>query len=206
MLSITSSEKDDKLKSGSRQRDYYFGILGVVLTIAMVVAVIYFWEFVRSLEGYGYVGALIISILGGSTIIIPVPMTPVVFALGGVMKYPWLVGLAAGLGETLGALIIYITGRGGAPVITKFRHGKIQAIYSRLMDLMERKGYWILFILSAVMNPFFYPAALTAGVLRYGICRYCVICWVGKTIKGMTVAYLGFWGLGSLLRWLGIPL
>ena len=172
----------------------------------MAMAVIYFWEFVRGLEGYGYLGAFLISILGGATIIIPVPMLAVVFALGGVMKYTWLVGVAAGLGETLGALTIYMTGYGGGAAFYNSQHGKIHAAYQRLMRLMERRGSITLFLLAAVLNPFFYPAALAAGALRFGARKYFLICFVGKTIKGMTVVYAGYWGLRGLLRMLGMPL
>ena len=80
---------------------YIIGIAGAILTIMMAFAVVYFGEWVRALEAYGYLGAFFISILGGATIIIPVPMLAVVFALGGVMNHTWLVGLAAALGETL---------------------------------------------------------------------------------------------------------
>ncbi len=205
-MSVSSTENGDELKSsGSRRRDYLLGILGVVLTVGIVVTVACFWESVRELEEYSYIGAFIISIVGGATIIVPVPMTPVVFALGGVMKYTWLVGLAAGLGETLGAVIIYITGRGGASPLAGLKPGKVQAFYLKLMNFMDRRGSLTLFILSAVLNPFFYPAAITAGALRFDIRKYFIICLVGKIIKGMTVAYAGFWGLGSLLRWMGIP-
>ncbi len=62
-----------------------------------------------------------------------------------------------------------------------------------------------LFLLSSVLNPFFYPAALAAGALRLGIRRYFFVCWAGKTIKGMTIAYAGFFGLRSLLHMLGMP-
>jgi len=181
------------------------GLIGVIATLLMAAAVIWFWEFIRAFEAYGYTGAFLISILGGATIIIPVPMLAVVFALGGVMKFPVFVGIAAGLGETLGALTIYMTGYGGGTPVMYSRHGKIQAVYSRMMRWMERRGSLILFALSAVLNPFFYPAALAAGALRFGIKRYFIICWAGKTIKGLTVAYAGFWGLRGLMRMLGMP-
>ena len=38
-----------------------------------------------------------------------------------------------------------------------------------------------------------------------GIRRYFLICWGGKTIKGLTVAYAGYFGLRWLLRLLGMP-
>ncbi|MFC1593145.1 VTT domain-containing protein, partial [Candidatus Omnitrophota bacterium] len=180
-------------KSGSAKNAYILGIVGVVVTLFMALAVVYYWEFVRELEGYGYFGAFGISILGGATIIIPVPMLTVVFALGGVLT-PYWVGVAAGLGETLGALIIYITGYGGGTALFR-ANGKLQAAYLRIMRLMERRGSLTLFILSAVLNPFFYPAALAAGATRFGVRKYFFICWAGKTIKGLTVAYAGYWGL-----------
>ena len=194
----------DKLKGALRKWEYYVGILGIILTIGLAVAVVFFWENVRALEGYGYLGAFLISIFGGATIIVPVPMLAVVFALGGVMKYPVFVGLAAGLGETVGALTIYMTGYGGGAAFLS-SGGKIQSAYLRLMSLMERRGSLTLFILSAVLNPFFYPAGLAAGALRFGIKKYFLICWGGKTIKGISVAAVGYWGLGGLLRMLGVP-
>jgi len=113
-------------------------------------------------------------------------------------------GVAAGLGETVGALIIYLTGHGAGTALSS-SNGRIQAAYLKLIGFMERKGSLTLFILSAVLNPFFYPAALAAGALRFGIRRYFLICWAGKTIKGLTVAYAGYWGLRGLLRILGMP-
>lgn len=189
----------------STKTAYTLGIVGIVATLLMAMAVIYYWEFVRALEGYGYLGAFLISILGGATIIIPVPMLVVVFALGGVMQYTWLVGAVAGLGETLGALTIYMTGYGGGSAFYYRTHGKIHTAYERLMRLMEQRGSLTLFLLAAVLNPFFYPAALAAGALRFGVKRYFIITWVGKTIKGMTVVYAGYWGLRGLLHMLGMP-
>jgi len=116
------------------------------------------------------------------------------------------VGAAAGLGETIGALTIYMTGYGGGAAIASTKHGKVQAVYSRLSRWMERRGALVLFIFSAVVNPFFYPIAITAGATRFGLKKYILICIVGKTIKGITVAAAGYWGLGSILRALGVPI
>lgn len=187
--------------------------MGIVLTAGIAIAVVFYWEQVRALEGYGYAGAFLISVFGGATILAPIPMTPVVFALGTVMKPsfapylgPVFVGAAAGLGETLGGLSIYMTGYGGGTPLATTGRSRLRAAYLRMMDWLERRGSLVLFVLSAVVNPFFYPAALAAGALRFGIKRYFIICWCGKTIKGVTVAAAGYWGLGGLLRMLGIPI
>ena len=206
-------DKLTKLGGVLRRWEYLVGILGIVLTVLLGGAVVFFWEDVRALEHYGYLGAFIISVFGGATILAPVPMTPVIFALGTVMRPsfapylgPVFVGAAAGLGETVGGLFIYMTGRGGGVALYNIEHEKIRTIYLRMLGWVERRGSLTLFVLSAVLNPLFYPAALAAGALRFGIQRYFLICWGGKTIKGITVAAAGYWGLGGLLRMLGVPI
>jgi len=193
-------------KKPSTKTAFFLGIFGIVATLLMAGAVVYYWHWVRALGAYGYVGAFLISILGGATIIVPVPMLAVVFALGRVMEYTWLVGLANGLGETICALTIYMTGYGGGSALYFRTHGRLYTAYVRMMGLMERRGWLVLFVLASILNPFFYPAALAAGALRFGVKRYFIITWVGKTIKGMTIAYAGYWGLRGLLRMLGAPI
>lgn len=193
--------------------EYWVGALGIIVTIGVAVAVIYYWEFVQEARQYGYLGAFIIGVLGGATYIAPVPMLPVVFTLGTVLKPsfapylgPVFVGAAAGLGESLGALTVYITGYGGGTALANTNRRRIQAIYSRMLRWVEKRGTLTLFLFSAIVNPFFYPVGLAAGALRFGIKRYFFICLAGKIIKGMTVAFAGYWGLGAILRMFGIQL
>ena len=188
---------------------YILGIVGIVLSVLMVAAIIYYGEEISRLKQYGYLGAFVISILGGATIVIPVPMLAVVFALGGVMTSVWqvaLLGLAAACGEVIGALTIYMTGHGAGRAIISSRHGKIQSAYERMLDLMDRRGPLTLFIAASVVNPFFYPAALACGALRFGLKRYTLIVLAGKLIKCMTVVYAGYYGLKGLFRVFGINL
>ena len=205
--------KRARLKRALKRWEYWVGAIGIVLTVAILLAVVLYWERLQELGGYGYLGAFLISVFGGATVLAPVPMTPAVFALGTIMKPdfapylgPVFVGAAAGIGETVGAVTIYMTGYGGGTAILQRRMGRLEAQYKRVLGWMERRSSLVLFILSAVINPFFYPAALTAGALRFGIRRFFMICWAGKTIKGISVAAAGYWGLGSLLRALGVPI
>lgn len=119
---------------------------------------------------------------------------------------PLFVGIAAGTGETIAALTIYMTGYGGGKAISSTKHVKVQAAYTRLLGWMERRGSLTLFLLSAIVNPFFYPAALAAGALRLGIRKYILVCLLGKIIKDTTIAAAGYWGLGGILRTLGLPI
>ncbi len=210
---VSKVGKWSKLQGSIKRWEYWIGVAGVVLTVGVVIAVIYYFDDIHALGGYGYLGAFLIGVFGGATYIAPVPMLPVIFVLGTVLKPsfapylgPVFVGAAAGLGETIGALTIYMTGYGGGAAIASTKHAKVRAIYSRILDWMERRGALVLFIFSAVVNPFFYPIALTAGATHYSLKKYILICIVGKTIKGITVAAAGYWGLGSLLRAWGVPI
>jgi membrane protein DedA with SNARE-associated domain len=193
----------------SKVLSYTLSVVGIIATILMVLVIVYYSDELNELRHFGYLGAFLISILGGCTIIIPVPMLAVVFALGGAMDEAWqvaLVGISAAVGELIGAYIIYLTGHGAGKVLVSTRKGKIQRTYEKLLGLMERKGPITLFILSSVINPFFYFAALAAGALRFDVKKYTLIIFAGKIIKCMTVVFAGYWGFKGLFNALGIDL
>jgi membrane protein YqaA with SNARE-associated domain len=198
--------KQEARGKGPARRAYILGIVGIIITVLMAVAVVYYGEEVREFEQYGYIGAFFISILGGATVVIPVPMLAVVFALGGVMKYTWLVGISAALGELVGAIAIYMTGHGAGTALSQSKHGRIQAAYDRLLNLMQKRGSLTLFAVTSVINPFFYPAAFACGALQFGLRKYLFIVLAGKLIKCMTVVYAGYWGLKGLFQAIGISL
>ena len=202
-----SDNGTEKPRSRSSKLAYFLGILGIVLTIIMAAAIVIFKDQVQELRQYGYVGAFFISILGGATIVIPVPMLAVVFALGGAMKGPWqvaAVGLSAALGEYVGALTIYMTGHGAGRALSSSKHGRVQKANDRMLALMEKRGPIVLFAVASVINPFFYPAALAAGALRFGLRKYTLIVLAGKIIKCMSIVYAGYYGLKGLLRVFGV--
>jgi membrane protein DedA with SNARE-associated domain len=208
----TCSLTDDgivKQSGRSRKWAYVISIVGIVLTLAMIAAIVYFADFIAGLKHYGYVGAFVISVLGGATIIVPVPMLAVVFALGGVMPSPWqvvLVGLSAASGEVVGALTIYMTGHGAGRALSGSKHGRIQAAYERMLDLMEKRGPIVLFAVASVVNPFFYPAALACGALHFGLKKYVLITFAGKLVKCQTVVFAGYFGLKGLFHIFGVNL
>jgi membrane protein DedA with SNARE-associated domain len=185
---------------------FIFGIVGIVVTVLMAVGIVVYKEQVQALQNYGYVGAFFISILGGATVIVPVPMLAVVFALGGVMEYPWLVAIAAALGELIGALTIYLTGRGAGQALIHTKHNRIQKAYEKCLKIIERWGAVALFIVTSIVNPFFYPAAFAAGALRIGLKKYILVVLAGKLVKSFTVVYAGYFGIQGILRAIGIDI
>jgi uncharacterized membrane protein YdjX (TVP38/TMEM64 family) len=182
------------------------GILCIVITILMCVGIIVYKEEVKELQNYGYLGAFFISILGGATVIIPVPMLAIVFALGAVMPMPWLVAIAAALGELLGAVTIYFTGRGAGHALSQSKTGWIQKTYDKVVGFIRKRAAITLFVVTSIVNPFFYPAAFAAGAMKFGLRKYILVVLAGKLIKSFTVVYAGYWGLKGIFNAIGIEL
>jgi membrane protein DedA with SNARE-associated domain len=182
---------------------------GILLTVAMFVLIIVFEDQVKEMERWGYLGAFIISILGGATIIIPVPMLAVVAALASAMATPWevaMLGFSAAAGEMVGAMIIYYTGNGAGRAITQNQTGRLQKAYEKMLGIIERKGAWALFLVTFIINPFFYPAAFACGALKFDLRKFLVIVVIGKLIKSMTIVYAAYFGLKNLFHAIGIEI
>jgi uncharacterized membrane protein YdjX (TVP38/TMEM64 family) len=199
----------EKPRARSGKWAYILGVTGIILTVLMAVAIVVYKDQVQDFRQYGYLGAFFISVLGGATIIVPVPMLAVIFALGGAMGGTWaaaMVGLSAALGETVGALTIYMTGQSASSALSNSKSGRIQKAYLKLLDLIERRGAITLFAVTSVVNPFFYPAAFACGALRFGLKKYIPIVLAGKIIKCMTVVYAGYFGLKGFFHAIGVNL
>jgi membrane protein DedA with SNARE-associated domain len=191
---VTASEK-----ANSRKREYIIGALALALTIAICVAVVLYWDYIKQAEQYGYFGAFIISVLAGATVLVPIPGILVVFTLGSVLN-PALVGIVSGMGEAVGSIGIYLSGWGGQKAVQNLNHKMV----NRFVDWIRRRGEIAVFLMSAILNPLFYPFAAIAGMLRFGLVKFFFLCWAGKAIKNTIIAYLGFFGLRSVLRWVGV--
>ena len=138
-----------------------------------------------------------------------------------------LVGAACGLGLGIGGTLLYLTGRGGRkffPMSNVFAFAnnpsndalpssRISRLLTRLlrwaripriMAIAKRRGSLVVFLMSAAINPFFAPMAIGMGALRFRLWKFFLMCWAGNTVKSLIIAYCGYLGLGTLLRWLGI--
>jgi len=214
-----------------RKRTQYLLIgIGISLTVLFTAGMIYFWGDLQDVKSlayrYGYLGDFVISFFGGISII-PVPTLLVTFTLGGILN-PLYLGLVAGFGSALGGLTVYLTGVGGGAIWSRFRTSqqavpyqpsldgnnptpaqskplsKWQTFYTRLVDFLRRRGIsWALFITAAFVWALYYPVGLAAGTLRIGLTKFFLISWAGKTVRGLIVAYGGYWGLHILLNWWG---
>ena len=187
------------MKRRPAKKEYLVGGIALAITLALCVATIYYWDYVSEVQHYGYLGLFIISILAGGTVVVPVPGLLLVFTFGSVLN-PAIVGTVAGLGEAIGSIAVYLTGYGGRTAL----QATDNQVVNKLTDWIRQRGSLTVFLMSAIFNPLFYPFTALAGMLRFGLVKFFFICWAGKAVKNMLVAYLGYLGLGSLLRWIGV--
>lgn len=142
-------------------------------------------EQVQRFQAFGYPGIFLLSFLASATIILPAPGLIPVFSLGTAGLNPWLIGLAAGAGSTLGELSGYAAGFSGQAIIEN------RAMYDRLVRWMRRYGLFTIFILALIPNPLFDLAGVVSGALRLPLWQFLLVTLAGKTIKMVAVALLG---------------
>ncbi len=151
---------------------------------------------------FGYAGVFLANLASTATVFIPVPgLTATGQALilsQGASLNPILVGLLGGTGMALGEVTAYAAGAAGSQVA---REGRFEA--PRLVrPLVERVIGWVnwlmshyafatLLVLSAIPNPAFELAGLTAGAVRMRFWRFMGAVLIGKNIRGLLLAFLG---------------
>ena len=180
------------VRKGHWVRRHWVSLLTLTSIIILRIVIYFTGAVTNNIEAYGYLGVFIIAILGAAVIIVPIPHLPFIFLMGMILN-PWLVGLIAGLGEPIGEIPAYMAGYSGRFSMQNSKR------YSKLSDWMRRRGSLVLFLSSAIPNFFFDLVGAAAGALRYPFWKYMLVVFIGKTIKDMIVAFLGWWTLKFLL-------
>lgn len=134
----------------------------------------------------GYFGVFLMGVIGSASPVWPLPGSWAAFFAAGLGLNPFLVGLAAGLGEPIGELSGYTAGYGGQIALQRFKK------YQKIENWMRKYGGVTIFVVSAIPNFFIKAATIAAGGLRYPIWRFFIFCWAGKTIKSLAFAFAGY--------------
>jgi len=158
------------------------------LLIAILISVLIFVyrDQVVRFASYGYLGVFVVSVIGNATVLLPLPSLAATFITGGVFN-PFVVGIVSGAGMAIGELSGYLAGYGGGAII----RAEDRERYARLENWMRRYGGLTILVLSIIPNPLFDLAGIAAGVLHYPVWRFLLICFVGKSIKGLALALAG---------------
>ena len=167
-------------------------ILALVAVIGITVLVFSLRDQAAKLQGYGYPGIFLLSLLANSTVILPAPGIALTFAFGAVFN-PIGVALAAGSGAALGELTGYLAGFSGQAIIQDSR------LYKQLMEWTVQYGGWAILVLAFIPNPFFDIAGAAAGALKMPLRKFLLWTLVGKILKMLVIAYAGSASISWLL-------
>jgi uncharacterized membrane protein YdjX (TVP38/TMEM64 family) len=166
-------------------------IIALLLAVGITAVILVFRKELAGLAAYGYPGIFLITLLSSATVILPVPGLALVFAAGASFN-PLLVGLAAGIGAGIGEITGYLVGYSGRGTVEN------RESYGRIRRWMERYGVWVIFGMSAVPNPVFDIAGITAGIMRIPVWQFLLAACAGNVLKATVVAFAGA-GTATLL-------
>jgi uncharacterized membrane protein YdjX (TVP38/TMEM64 family) len=161
-------------------------VIVLLLVIALTVVLVINRERIQTLQGLGYPGIFLFSILANATILVPVPGVVFTSAMGAVF-HPFWVSIAAGAGAALGELSGYMAGFSGQAVVEN------AASYERVVRWMRKYGDVTILFLAFIPNPLFDLAGMLAGVLKMPVWKFLFYCVIGKILKMMMFAYAGDW-------------
>jgi membrane protein YqaA with SNARE-associated domain len=142
---------------------------------------------------YGYLGIFLISLLGATSIFVPIPYTIVIFILGGLQDTvgnwvfePLWIAVAAGAGAAIGEFSGYLIGFGGRRIIGD----KYKKKMDFLMKLFKKLGPIAIFVFALTPLPddlLFIPL----GVMRYGLLQAFIPALIGKFFSNLIIAHSG---------------
>ena len=147
----------------------------------------------------GYVATVLLSFMGGVSVVVGIPyhLAIMVFAAGGLN--PWLLGIAASIGQFAGDNTTYMLGFTGRHALPE----RISATVDRFLNELIDRPYWqmalALFVYGAVA-PFSNDWILSPmGLVRHPYIRIMVPLELGNLVFNTGAALIGTYGISSVL-------
>jgi len=154
-------------------------------------------ELFLQLSTLGYFGIFLVSLIGSSTIIFPLPATVFVFGAGAVLN-PLILGVVAGMGAALGELVGYGFGWAGRKIGKK----RLKERLEKAERMFKKYGGFFALILFAATPLPDDIVGIVSGILKYEIKRFFIAVLIGKIIFHLILAYAGYYGINWMLNYL----
>jgi uncharacterized membrane protein YdjX (TVP38/TMEM64 family) len=190
LTQVVQPEAFNKPKSSR----FFTNLLRIIALFVVVGITLYIYSIrdrVEQFAGFGYPGIFLIALLANATILLPAPGVAVIYAMGAIFN-PFGVGLAAGLGGTIGELSGYLAGFSGQAVVERMD------VYNRVRPWVDRYGGWAILVLSAIPNPFFDIAGIAAGIAKMPLRTFVLFSGIGQLIKMTAFALAGHYSISLL--------
>jgi len=177
-----------------------FLIIGILLVAIYVLLYLNVPSFGQAIEHFiekaknfslsnGYWGALIISFLGNSTVLLSIPYPTVIFILGSLGLNPIFLGLISGVASAAGEIIAYLVGLGGRQILGE----KYKEKFERIHNYLARKPKTtplIIFIFAATSLPDDI-ILVPLGMMKYNFWKVFIPVTLGKIIHTLSYALFG---------------
>jgi len=146
-------------------------------------------------QSYGYFGVFLVSLIGSSSVIIPIPYTVIIFSMGMQKSLfnPFLLALSGGVGSAVGEFVGYLLGYFGRKVINENQQKKMNYI----LKLFTKYGAITIFLFSLTPLPddlLFIPL----GIMRYNFVKAFIPCFMGKILMCLILAYGGYMSISII--------
>ena len=177
---------------------------GVLMSLSIGLLILPIWVDLSEerFATFGYAGVFLANLVSTGTVFIPVPgLTAVGQALivqQGAILNPVYIGLLGGTAMALGETTAYVAGTVGSEVVQdqnvqapKPIRRLVERVIHAIDWLLHHSGLITLVVLSAIPNPVFELAGVTAGASRMNFWRFMAAVMIGKNIRGLTLAFLG---------------
>jgi membrane protein DedA with SNARE-associated domain len=186
----------ERVKLKSTLKTNILRVTALLAVIGITIYILSIREHVKDFEAYGYPGIFLIALMANATVLIPAPGVAIIYAMGSVFN-PFLVGLAAGTGGAVGELSGYLAGFSGQAVVER------TDIYERFKPWVDKYGGWAILVLSAIPNPFFDVAGITAGISKMRMRTFLLSTWGGQLIKMTLFALAGRYSIDWITKLIG---
>jgi uncharacterized membrane protein YdjX (TVP38/TMEM64 family) len=193
----------------------FFTLLAVTIGVCFVL--IRYWKYLAQFQILIFIGLFFTAVLAGSPLPIPTPCMALTFTLGSKFE-PSLIGVIAGTGAAVGSMLVYYMARTGRHFIPNLNiSDPTNKIYSsrvgkflrkiklpRVMEFANKRGPVGVFLFSIFPNPLLMPLLVALGINRFQAWKVAIASWAGNSVMFLAFAYLGHYGLGSILKAIGI--
>ena len=166
-------------------------------------------EFFRALvygTPWGIVILFLFTLFANASIVLPILVEPIVLIVAAFapnLETAIFVGFLTGTAAAIGEMSGYILGLLGVKTLKKMSKFKTEKIFE-VGEKLANKGMPIIFIFSFTPLPFDL-IGIAAGVIKYDPKRFFLATWLGKVLRYVLVALVGYLGMEAL-PWLGTML
>ncbi len=147
---------------------------------------------------FGYVGIFMVSILGTSSILFPLPLDILIFTVSAFFN-PWILGIVSGVGSSIGEMTSYFVAFAGAKIVemTDKKHKS----YEKAVRYFDKYGFWIIPVFAFTPLPMD-VVGLAAGGMKYDYRRFFLGVLIGKIPRMLIISLAGYYGIGWIMSYL----